>query len=180
MTVSSHHNIGDALLGSRSGMAEIAQHDAVCGGFEVCPRGRGDVVGEVVEFAVHFEIKIVPCVLAIGFVFARSERTSDCNFLIERMALGAFDDVDIGRPQHQIAEDLLYRRNLVAEVGRHHLQGFVVDSIDNIAVNYDVVWLAIGNFCYPFVHIQPAFPQPFLELVLADGVAFVAKEVRRP
>jgi hypothetical protein len=69
---------------------------------------------------------------------------------------------------------------LVAEVGCHDLKRFVVDSIDNITIDDYVVWLPVRDFRHPLIHVDPAFPQPFLELVLADGVAFVAKEVRRP
>ena len=137
-------------------------------------------VREVVELAVHFKIENVPCVLTIGLVFACPERTADCDLLIERVALCPLDDVDCRGAFHEFTENLFHGRDLIAEIGRHDLKRFVVDAVYNVAVDDDVVGLPVRDFCHPFVHINPAFPEPFLEVILSYRVALVADKIRWP
>ena len=118
--------------------------------------------------------------LPVRLVLARPECATDCNLLVERVALRPFDDVDRRGLLHEFTENLFHRRYLVAEVGCHDLQCLVVDPVNNIAVDNDVVGLPIGDFRHPAVHVDPALPQPFLEMVLPNGIAFVADKIRWP
>jgi hypothetical protein len=60
------------------------------------------------------------------------------------------------------------------------LKRFVVDPVHDVAVYHYVVWLPVRDFCHPAVHVDPAFPQPFLKVILPYRVAFVADKIRWP